>query len=461
MLLPDGLTLGTLERFVNGIIQQLQNAGTTLEGNGSILIGGATTQITGLLAQLKAAIGDDFTKPIKELNRTIQDTANQIYSTVVKLDSLLQNQQACLLINSQVFLAGVNTITSGIKSGLPFISADVPRIDYFQFVGHTPSVVPKTGGQVIIHGFDLWDDINYPPEVNIYEADGATLNLNITPQKGQDIHSFSFNLQSSFIKNNQGKDLQLKVIPKEGRWLNLFHPKILGVFYLPMSIPKIQFAKFQLAAYLQYETDVETIEILEFKRFGMGNDSCEEKKDYSQAQAWPLPEGAQIISVETNSPDIVNQTNVQFSFAGNIITAAGWLDTATCINVGLGPFSVGRKLINDTHWWMNAAPKISYKKKGNTIVNATSDALELQDNKAQFIVKLPKANTSDISDTFWFQVIMDNGDIQTTIFTSPKNTANNFSTEAQGLMIVAKYNGVIVEGNADLSVEISLPNCGF
>jgi hypothetical protein len=457
MQLPAGLTLATLESYVNNVIQQLQNAGTTLEGNGSIVIGGAASQISALLAQLKTMIGENFTKPLNDLTREIRNTSNQIYSSVARLDVMLKNQQACLLINSQVFLAGVNTITAGLKSGLPFISDDAPRIDYFQFVGFTPSIVPKNGGQINIHGFDLWEDTKYPPEVNIYEEDRKTLNTKITPQKGQDIHSFSFNLDAAFIQKNQGKILQLQVLPKEKRWLDFFGPKVLGVFFMPVAIPRLIFSKFQIIAHLQYESEIDTVDILEFKRFGMGCDSCEDRKSYSQSFGWPIPDNAQIIGIETKDFDIINQTNVQFSFSGNIITAAGWLDTATCIK---GPFGIA-KLLHDTHWWASAAPRISYKKKGEVVADVTTDFIELQNNEANFNIKLPKANDSDTDDTFWFELIIDNGDVKKSIFTSPNTTVDNFSANSNGLLIDAKYNGVIVDGTAQLAVKISLPNCGF
>lgn len=457
MLIPSNLTLPMLEQFVGSVIQQLQNAGTTLEGNGSIVIGSATTQISALMNQLKAMIGENFTKPISQLTQEIKNIASQIYSSVSRLDALLKNQQACLLVNSQIFLAGVSTIISSIKSGIPVISDDAPRIDYFQFVGHTPGVVPKEGGQVVINGFDLWEDNQYPPDVRIFGEDRTTLIKSIVPQKGPNIHTFLFQLDADFIRTHQGKILQLQVIPKEARWLDWFGPKILGTFFMPIVIPAIQFSKFQVIAHLQYETEVDTIEVLDYRRFGMGNDSCEDRKNYAHTEAWQLPTGAQILGVETKDYDIRNQTNVQFSFAGSTITASGWLDTATCIC----PPLVGCHLLHDTHWWASAAPKISYKKSGEQLVDGSSAFREMQNNKVTSLVKLPKQNDADAADTFWFEVAIDNGETKKIIFTSPKITVDNFSTDAQGLLIDARYNSTIVEGNAELSVTISLPHCGL
>ena len=450
------MTLGTLEPLVNSIIQDLQNAATTIEGNGSIVIGGATSQLSGLLNQLKSMIGENFTKPINQLTREIRNTSNQLYSAVTRLDAILKNQQACLLANAQIFLAGIQTIISGAKSGLPFVKDDAPRIDYFQFEGHTPSVVPVSGGRLSIIGFDLWHDEKYPPEVTLFQEDRQHVLLTITPEKGQDINSFTFTLSADFIAQHPGQNLQLQIIPREQRWISFFGAKTLGSFFMPICIPTLTFSKFSIIGHLQYTADTDVVTTLDFKRFGMGNDSCEDRKNYSQTQAWPLPAGAQILSVVTKEPDVVNQTNIQFSFAGNTITAAGWLDTATCINV-----LFGRKLLHDTHWFFSAAPQISYKQTTPKSADTQSDWLVMINNMVDFKLSFPKTGENAGSDIFWFDILLENGNAQKTLYSSPKINTNTFSNQVNGLFIDASYNGEIVNGQSELALKISLPNCGF
>ncbi|HTK21532.1 MAG TPA: hypothetical protein VL442_18565 [Mucilaginibacter sp.] len=458
MLLPDGTSLAMLEKLVNDVIQQLQNAATTIEGNGSIVIGGATSQLSALLNQLKSMIGEDFTKPINQLSREIRNTSNQLFSAVNRINMILKNQQACLLVNVQVFLASITTVISGLKSGIPFIDNTTPRIDYFQFDGHTPSVVPKNGGRISIVGFDLWHDEKYPPEVKLFnEARNKVILDNIKPEKGQNVNSFSFILSPEFIAKNHGQNLQLQVISKEKHWLDLFGPKVLGTFFMPICIPETAFAKFKISAHLQYQTEVDVVETLDFRRFGMGNDSCEDRKNYSHTEAWQLPAGGQILSVVTKDPDVRNQVNVQFSFAGSTITAAGWLDTATCFCPPIG----GCHLFHDTHWFASAAPQISYKKTGEKIVDVTSDTIEMNNNSVDFKLNFKKDSNDNVADIFWFDVILDNGNAQKTIFSSPKINTDTFSTNINGLFLDAKYTGQVVNGNSELAVNITLPGCGF
>jgi len=450
------MTLGTLEPLVTSIIQDLQNAATTVEGNGSIVIGGATSQLSGLLNQLKAMIGENFTKPINQLSREIRNTSNQLYSAVNRLDAILKNQQACLLVNAQVFLAGVQTIVSGVKSGLPFVKDDAPRIDYFQFEGHTPSVVPTGGGRISIVGFDLWHDEKYPPEVTLFAEDRQHALLKVQPQKAQDINSFSFTMTADFIAQHQGQNLQLQVIPKEERWISFFGAKTLGSFFMPICIPTIAFSKFSIVGHLQYTAETNVVTTLDFRRFGMGNSSCEDRKSYSQTQAWPMPENAQIINIVTKDPDVVNQNNIQFSFVNNTITAAGWLDSATCVNLLLG-----RKLVHDSHWFFSAAPQISYKQDAPKTADTTSDWLAMVNNTVDFRLAFPKSADSVAGDIFWFEILLQNGNAQKTVFSSPKINTSTFSTQVNGLYVDATYNDQIVNGQSELALKISLPNCGF
>ena len=455
--LPAALTLVGLERIVSGVIEDLKNAGTTLEGNGSIVIGGAAAQISSLLNQLKSMVGANFTKPINELTREVKNTANQLYLAVGRLDAILKNQQICMLANAQVFLAGVQTITSGLKSGIPFVADDAPRVDYFQFENHTPGIIPKEGGRVAIRGFDLWEDDQYPPEVVLFDEDRKTKILTIQPEKGNDQNSFTFVLKPDFIRQHQGKNLQLQVIPKEAKWIDWFGPKVLGTYYMVMCIPKIVFSKFKVVAHLQYETDTQVEEIREFKRFGMGNDSCTDRKNYSETKTWDLPAGAVITEVVIRDRDTRNDYNVQFSASNASITASGWLDEATCTEL----FGI-KKLHHDTHWYASAAPRIVYTKKGTVNADMESDFVEMQDNRVDIKIKFPKAdNDAETADLFWFEILLDNGNLQKTIYTSPRVDSNKHGDDFGGLQIKADYNPVISAGTSELAVVITLPQCGF
>jgi hypothetical protein len=451
--LPTTMTIAGLQELVNGTIDKLTNAGTTLLGNGSIVINGATQQLSTTLTQFNNMIHVNVTTPINQLSGDIKNLANQLYSTTSRLNSILNQQQQCLLLNTQIALAGIQTITSEFKNGIPLVSSDAPRLNYFQFEGHSPSIIPKSGGRIKIVGYLLWKNNKIPPIVAILNEERNVIVQNIIPERGPDDNSFLFNIDTAIIRKNAGQCLQIRVQVKKK---TLFSSKDMGTFYLPVCIPAYITKELQVVAHLQYPCEKNTEQNLGYKGYNLDNTSCEDRKNVTQTQCWTLPDNAQIIGFvyQNGHPNLRNQSNIGVTINGNCITAAGWLDNASCT-------PVVHHLFHSSYWMANIAPTISFKEITNKVSNAQSAFIKMDKLSTNLCVDIDKDCNGSIDNVFWFEIIQRDGDKITTIYQSQRTTGTTMPGDnSQGFTIDANLNPSPVNGKAQICVKITQPDCG-
>ena len=452
-VLPVALTVGGLQQLVNGTIDKLTNAGTILLGNGSIAIGGATNQITGLLNQFNSLTQNNITKPIQELSAEVKNLANQLYSVSNRLNSILNQQQSCLVLNSQIVIASIQTITSEIKNGIPLISDDAPRVSYFQFDGHTPTVVPENGGRIRVVGFNLWRKSGVPPLVTLYNDSRATVLQEISPERSQDNNSFSFTLDQTRIQQYAGQCLQIKVEPRKHSW---FSTKSLGVFYLPLCVPSSFNSQLKLVAHLQYPCTVNKEKTLDFRGFGFGNHSCENNINVTHTECWDILGGSILKYVVNGNINSVNTNNVGINFAGNCITAAGSLDKATCVRT-----PISATFQHEATWSASIAPYITYPATEQKQVDGETSFSQMTFPSMNSCISLDKTCDGSLKNVFWFEIIKMSGTETTTIYTSKKITGTTFADDFNGLSIDASLNSTPVNGKAQICIKLTQVQCGF
>ena len=100
-------------------------------------------------------------------------------------------------------------------------------------------------------------------------------------------------------------------------------------------------------------------------------------------------------------------------------------------------------------------------KKTDQIVDLASETSEMQNNSVSFSLKFPSAGDGDTPNTYWFEVFLINQGLTKNIYTSARTTTETLSDAVNGLMIDARYNSRLINDTTELSVKISLPNCGF
>jgi hypothetical protein len=135
---------------VSGIIQQLQNAGTTLIGEGGIQMNGLAGDLNSELQQFRNLVADKIDQPLASLGANIQSSATILYNATTKLNVLLNTQRQCLALNGNLFLSGARIVIANLKAGIPLVHTDSPSVLSFTFDNiATPLVVPSEGGRLV------------------------------------------------------------------------------------------------------------------------------------------------------------------------------------------------------------------------------------------------------------------------------------------------------------------------
>jgi len=457
--MPSAMTGLGIQQLVSTTINNLTNAATTLLGNGSIVINGASGNISALLNQFNTSIKDNVSTPLAQLSDNVKNLGNQLFSVCTRLNTILTQQQSCLLLNAQVVIASVQTVTSEIKNGIPFISKDSPRLSYFQFDGHSPTIVPQTGGRVNIIGYDLWPG-SVPPVVTIYDEARSKVLMQITPNRSENNNSFSFLFDAAKIDALAGQTLQVEVEPKE-KVFGLF-VRSLGKFYLPISLPSTLTTELKIVAHAQYTYQKDTTAILDYRDFNFDNSSCGNKANVSHTETWVLPQGASILSVSFQRPaDVRNDNNINVTPVGSSITAAGWIDAPTCFDFKIPPFGPTiQRLFHSAFWHASIAPKIGFKKNVTLLTSAESAFVKMDPQTTNLFVNLSTPPAPVTSVVFWFDIIQQTGNTSTTLYSSAKSSGS-FADDWKGLSINAVLNTASVNSTNELQLKISQAQCGF
>ena len=453
--IPGAMTGAALQQFVNTTISKIQDAGTMLMGNGAVVMGDASTQISALLSQFNSIAQNNINKPIAELSSAVRNLAGQLYSVTSRINAILNQQQSCLVLNTQIVIAGVQGITSGIKNGVPLIKKDEPRLYFFQFENHTANIVPQTGGRIKVVGYDMWEKANLPPFVSVMNEVSKAV-LIVKPQRSTDDNSFSFLLSPAFIRQFAGKCLQIKVQPRTTTWY--WTTKIMGDYYLPLCIPETYSQEVQLIAHLQYPC-IEKKEMVmsEYKNFYFDNTSYD-GVTVTHSECWTLPQDAQIIgyAFAPNSPGKRNSSNISVNFAANCLTAAGSLDGASSVKIGFVT-----KFLHSAFWQGDIAPKISYPVTATNSASAMTAFSPMNNTVTNLCADIDKRCDGNSDNVFWFEIVQKTGVQTKTIYKSPKTTGNLMTDNYQGLQIDAALNSTPVNGKAQICVKITRPQCGF
>lgn len=457
--MPSAMTGLGIQQLVSTTINNLTNAGTTLLGNGSIVINGASGNLSSLLNQFNTALQNNVSTPLTQLSDNVKNLGNQLFSVCTRLNTILTQQQSCLLLNAQVVIASVQTVTSELKNGIPLISKDSPRLSYFQFDGHSPTIVPQTGGRVSIIGYDLWPG-SVPPVVTIYNEARTKVLMQISPDRSQNNNSFSFLFNADQVNAFAGQILQVEVEPKE-KVLGLF-VKSLGKLYLPIALPSTLTTELQLVAHAQFTYQKDTTAILDYREFDFDNSSCGNRMNVSHTETWVLPLGASILSVSFQRPaDVRNDVSINTTPAGSSITAAGWIDAPSCFDFKIPPFGPTiKKLFHSTFWHASIAPKIGYKKDVTVTSTAASAFVSMDAQTTNLLVNLAAPPATVTSVVFWFDIIQRTGNTTTTLYSSAKSSGS-LADDWKGLSINANLNTALVNGTNELQLKIAQAQCGF
>ncbi|MCY1071005.1 hypothetical protein OV090_40060 [Nannocystis sp. RBIL2] len=449
-LVPPGLTGAALFGAVDLVMKSLRNVIATGFGDAGITAGQLATQLGITTEQLRRLLHDELNVPLTRLGLDVQEVARRLLSVTERASNLLSTQQRCAFQNIESFSAGLQTMLLELRTGVPFVKPGRPRLDYLKFDGHSPSVVPPSGGRATLHGFRLWD--RSAPTVELYDDNRQSRLKVLQAQAGGSANSVSVVFDVALISENAGRCLQLRVRPRDRRG------KVVSDLFIPMCVPPAFSTRLALTGSISYACPQAETRRLEQRIFYFENTSCEDRKPVSLTERWPLPDGCSIIRLE-DRPGALNrhQSNVSLSFNADSVTAAGWLDTAECAWI---------KLLSHTMWQRLVTPVVHCKIEVPQTASITSLAVRMEIPTTQICVNVPKRCASPTS-VFWFDLSRSHSDGQATgIFTSPRVTSNNngaSTTDATvgELQISSVYNPNLVDGTAQICAMTKVASCDY
>jgi hypothetical protein len=228
-----------------------------------------------------------------------------------------------------------------------------------------------------------------------------------------------------------------------------------------MCVPKEYERSVVLEANIDYSITNSGERTLSGKRFSFSNSSCEDRKNFGHTEAWdaemPGP-GWRIVRVHESAPDIVNQSNIVVTFADSSVSAAGWLDDATCVET---PFS--HSLIHDTHWAetlepVSAGPNTTHKQG-----SAATDPMPMAFPETRICADVPKDEQASGPSTFWLTLIpyLRGERSPQPLYVGPRKTTPtadtfNYTDQAGGYRIDGSYNPVVVSGKSQVCATLTV-----
>lgn len=455
------LTPLAITAAAQAVIDGLNNLATRLGGALGIAANGAGQALSLLLDQLKQLVGDKIDKPLADLGENIQELARQIRSATTRLQTMLAEQQCMLLINQQVFIAGLESVAGQLHGVIPFTGAEAPKLYYFKFAGQFPNLVPQNGGSLDIEGFRLWEDDS--PEVRLLD-DHSNVIAELHPEKGRDTGSISVFMDPAVVRSYAGKCLFLKVSTREVKkllWIIPIGHKIVAEMNLPICIPSSYVTTAKVYAHFEYGKKFYRTGTLEAKEFRGDNDSCENTVQLGGMQRWTLPKDGEITSLNVApAQDDRNFKDAHLTVIGDSVTLSGWLDTASCVK---GPFFA--KELHSSIYHVMVSPNIRWPDEAWTKKDIAVDQQSISFPATIFRIPLPR-DADDIDDyTISFKIVeYVNGVEQAPLFTSPTITTAGVQVSMPD-QDLGKY-GIAAEFvpkagtlRSELSVSLNLSKC--
>jgi hypothetical protein len=355
----DLLTAAVVINGAQGVIADLKNIGATWGGDFSIATGGTASQLGALLNQFQAIVSANVNVPLNSLGLDVQNLGRRIQAATDQLNQILTHQRNCGFANAEALISGVRNVGLNITKNIPLVSAGNARVDYIQFVGHDPEVVPRDGGRATVFGYQLYPGT--PPTVTLWDDAGHSL-ASLAPERATSDDSFAVSIPGQTLAAHAGHALLLDIHTHKKKYFLGFVPtgEDSLELKLPLSIPQAYDLKYRVIAKGVYSCTAMVNATSTPIGFGFENSSCEDRKNVSDVRTPQLPAGTGISNAQivgwhySNGPNVRNQSSIGVSFTPTTVTAAGWLDTATCVQVGW-PVHIAH-LDHPTNWGATVVP---------------------------------------------------------------------------------------------------------
>jgi hypothetical protein len=469
---PD-LVSGGIVSAAQSIIQQLNNVGATWTGDGGIVINGAASQLSALVSQFQKAIGDKVTAPLNSFGYDIQALGKRIDTATNQLNQILTQQRNCGFEDASALLSGIKNAGLLATANIPLASTGEPRVDYFQFVGHNPEVVPHDGGEAVVYGYRLWVDDQ--PDAFLFDDTNNQL-AKLATSRGSSDDSVQISLPTNLLAPQSGKVLTLEVLAHQAKkFLFIRVGTTTTNLNLPFAVPIDYVLQYKVSGQVNYKCSGEQNVNLATVAFDYHNSSCEDRHNVGPNTNTPqLPSGpnmsdAKIVGYQFvnwpdghPSPNTRDQSSIQVSTTSTTVSASGWLDTASCTCVPIA----GCKLNHDTFWQAAVVPEARYTQDNDITEPVQADTVPVSDPTTSTILSFSTSCSEQGVKNMQYTVVpLVNGVVQSPLYTSPFVSGDEkgvSDTQVLGpVQLSATWNPQAVAGRTQMQVSVTRSTCGY
>ena len=459
LVVASGLTAGAVINEAEELINKLQNAGTTLAGNGSQFVDGAVSRLNDLINELRQLVNNELSTQVDKLTGTALETSRRLQDGIERLDQIVNVDSACLLLHADEFLAALKTTTLRLEDRMPFVKQGSPLVYSFAFDGHTSNVVPRRGGRLTLRGYKLYEQL--PPSIALWDEDRKTKLAALPSDHAMDVDSVSTSIEENLIQQHAGENLQLEIITKTKNFLG--GEKTSADLFLPFVVPNSYDVLVRVKTSTGYDLNTLGTKQLEPHRFRFENRSCEERSVISNSRfTYSIPNTWRIISIANADNGGREKSDIQPSYTNDTVSVSGWLDVANCFTLHLG-FTTTHRLQDPAVWDHTITPIVEYPIVTPKMIESDTDFVPLESPTI-----IPIAIKKDRSDntTFWFKVLLvTSKNRQLFEYESRHETGAgelSFNERYKGFHISCDFNPVVIGDSANARILIDSPQqCGY
>jgi len=235
-----------------------------------------------------------------------------------------------------------------------------------------------------------------------------------------------------------------------------------------MAVPATSKLSYKITANVSYSCPTTRSQDLAEHDFGFSNSSCENRRNVSDTATYVLPSGPQISSAGITSwryasgIDQRNNPQITVTYTPTTVTAAGWLDTATCICVPIA----GCHLDHDTHWLVGVIPTATYIESVQQVAAPISTTTEASIPVTTANLSIPTACNAQSAHNLSFTVTPELNGVAQQGYSSPVFTGDEKGVDSNpipfgALTLEGIWNPNPVGGNSSVSVTITQNACGY
>lgn len=471
------------------LIQGLDSIADKLTGAAKDIAYELIRNLKYLMSDLNDILRDNVKYPLGGLGADGLNATQRINNMVLRLTNVLENPPVGDLYP---LISGLQTIALELKDGLPkFLGGEKsePRIDYFKFVNQKPSVVPKSGGHVMISGYNLWKSGQPAPLVEIIDPVSNKVVETPTPTSGSGPHSIFLDLSKDRVSEFTGRYFRVRVRPREKKYNKIWFVTLkrngesvaadLNTFF---AVPADYVLSYEVNAFVTFDTRViETREMADkfppkYVRFE--NKSANDSLAIDTLSVWEGRPHHKIVDVEvrvdpTEGVRNSSRDDVKVTVEGdNKIRLRGSLNKATTEEYTVRTEStflifksykeITRTRVKDTTVWKYILiPKVEYNELITPKDPKTASMIVPATIPATYVSLNVPIGPSEGNHRFWFTVQpIINGEKHGTIYksaTTAVNPATNGQTAGErfdAYMISGMYSVVKKDAEAEVRVTI-------